>query len=302
MGRVINTLRRSIYIIAEDNIQRLWFGGFFITLFVVSTCGLIGWSIEQISINFGLFYSHLALLIALASSLAAGSLRKSVLDVLIAISYKSQRGLEPAREKLGLIVGRDVDKLTQSEILRATAETASENSVDGVFAPLFWMFFGSTLWSLNPLLPGPLAFVWAFKAASTLDSMIGYRTGKLLWLGATSARLDDLLTWVPCRLVLITLPIVSVRPSQIIKVIRKSLKEGSHDLSPNSGLSEAIFANCTGIQIGGTNSYKKRKVEKEILGVGNEPPSVKGIKKLLELSLRLELAWLLLFFIFTSIL
>ena len=38
---------------------------------------------------------------------------------------------------------REVKNLNKAQILRATAETASENSVDGVFAPLFWMMFGT---------------------------------------------------------------------------------------------------------------------------------------------------------------
>ena len=85
----------------------------------------------------------------------------------------------------------------EAEILRAAAETASENAVDGFFAPLFWMLLGAWIWECWPELPGPLALAWGFKASSTLDSMLGYRSGRLRWLGTAGARLDDVLTWCP---------------------------------------------------------------------------------------------------------
>lgn len=47
---------------------------------------------------------------------------------------------------------------------------------------------------------------WIFKASSTIDSMLGYKEGKLKWLGFTGAKLDDLMVWLPSRIVLITLP------------------------------------------------------------------------------------------------
>lgn len=80
----------------------------------------------------------------LSSSLASRSLNKSILEILNIISKENTiDNLSNLRQKLSLIVGRDVDNLDINEILRALAETASENSVDGIFAPLFWMFLGT---------------------------------------------------------------------------------------------------------------------------------------------------------------
>ena len=81
--------------------------------------------------------------------------------------------LKPARRNLSWIVGRDVQSLDRKGLLRAAAETASENAVDGVFAPLLWMVIGALLWKILPSGPGPLALAWGFKASSTLDSMLG---------------------------------------------------------------------------------------------------------------------------------
>ena len=183
----------------------------------------------------------LPLLIGLASALAGRSLEQAVATVLAALEAAD---LPLARQRLSWIVGRDTDGLESSEILRAAAETASENAVDGLFAPLFWMLVGAGLWSLGALAwPGPLAWAWAFKAASTLDSMLGYRQGRLRWLGTAGARLDDLLVWLPCRLVALSLPLVAgAQPAQAWQQLQQARMDGRSDPSPNAGLSQAAYA------------------------------------------------------------
>ena len=141
----------------------------------------------------------------MASALAARSLHDSVLAV-IKPYQPHHRTICSRHGNIQLDCGTRCHQLNEAEILRAAVESASENAVDGLFAPLFWMGVGSILWSVDPSMPGPLALAWMFKASSTLDSMLGYRSGRLRWLGTAGARLDDLLTWVPCRLVMLTLP------------------------------------------------------------------------------------------------
>ena len=200
-------------------------------------------------------------MIALASALAARSLRDSVLAVLQALP-----DLPSARDRLSWIVGRDVSQLDQDDILRASAETASENAVDGLFAPLFWMLIGAALWKAGfSQGPGPLALAWAFKASSTLDSMLGYKQGRLRWLGTAGARLDDLLTWLPCRMVLITLPLVSMSWTKWPTTVRAAASDGRPDPSPNAGLSESIFAHCADVQMGGLNRYRSTWINKPLL-------------------------------------
>jgi adenosylcobinamide-phosphate synthase len=176
----------------------------------VGGSGLAGWGLEQLVLVLArqgpvlTAAGLLALTIALASALAGRSLEQAVQQVLRVLppaepptspphALQDPESLIAARQSLAWIVGRDTADLEAGEILRAAAETASENAVDGLFAPLFWMLVGAGLWSLNPDLPGPLALAWGFKAASTLDSMLGYRQGRLRWLGTAGARLDDLL-------------------------------------------------------------------------------------------------------------
>jgi adenosylcobinamide-phosphate synthase len=233
------------------------------------------------------------LVIALASALAGRSLEEAVAAVLKALADDGEKGLEPARQRLAWIVGRDTSHLDGQEILRAAAETASENAVDGLFAPLFWMLVGAALWSLGQSgWPGPLALAWAFKAASTLDSMLGYRRGRLRWLGTAGAKLDDLLTWLPCRLVALSLPLAAGRPGRCLGLLRQALADGKPDPSPNAGVSQAACAQLLGIQLGGWNRYGDQLRAKPLLARGCPAPTASSVVAILELSRRLEAIWL----------
>ncbi len=299
MGVVINFLKILTERIAKDNKLKLYIGGAIITFIVVFLSGISGWLIERLFLfyeNKNPILSTLFFAFILSSSIASRSLSKSIFEILNLISTDNIRdNLRNSRQKLGLIVGRDVENLNTNEILRATAETASENSVDGIFSPLFWIFLGAILWQFNHLMPGPLALAWSFKASSTIDSMIGYKEGNLKWLGFTGAKLDDLMVWIPSRIVLISLPFCCKTKQSIFKTIRNSWKDGIMDSSPNSGISEAIFAYCAEVRMGGVNYYKGQKTVKPIIAKSYPIASINSVKKILDLSLRLQIYWLLCF-------
>ncbi len=301
MGLVISFSRGLTERIAIDNKLKLYLGGLIITLIVVSLSGISGWIIERLFLFFEIKNPILSTLffgLILSSSLASRSLNKSILEILNIISKENTiDNLSNLRQKLSLIVGRDVENLNRSEVLRALAETASENSVDGIFAPLFWMFLGTILWEFNQSLPGPLAMAWIFKASSTIDSMLGYKEGKLKWLGFTGAKLDDLMVWIPSRIVLITLPFCCKTKQSIFKTIKNAWKDGIVDSSPNSGISEAIFAYCAEVKMGGVNYYKGEKSIKPIIAEPCPIASINSVRKILGLSLRLELVWLIGFYL-----
>ena len=301
MGVVISFSRRFAEGIGRENKANLYFLGAIITILVISLSGTTGWLIERLFLFFQLKYPILSTLFfsfILSSSLASRSLNKSILEIINLISKKNYRdNLSNLRQKLSLIVGRDVENLEKDEILRATAETASENSVDGIFAPLFWIFLGTISWEFNQSMPGPLAMAWIFKASSTIDSMIGYKEGNLKWLGFTGAKLDDLLVWIPSRIVLITLPFCCKTKQSIFKTISDSWNDGIVDSSPNSGISEAIFAYCAGVRMGGINYYKGQIVKKAIVAKSYPKANVKSVQKILNLIIRLQIAWVFAFFL-----
>lgn len=305
MGYAVEFLKKFIEKFSKGNVWGLRIGGLFITITIILISSLCGWFIERIALSDSPLYKvigSILLIFGMASCIASKSLRKSIFEVLSALGTNSEDlKLQSAREKLSHIVGRDVWEMNRPEILRATAETASENSIDGIFAPLFWMFIGAALLALNSTLPGPLALGFAYKASSTIDSMIGYKHGHLLWLGMVGAKFEDFLTWLPCRIVLLTLPLISKPFNKIPAVIKAAWDDGSKDPSPNSGISEAIFAHCTEIQMGGLNTYKGKLVEKPLLAKESDSATSISIKRLLKLSLKLELSWLLAITIFALI-
>ena len=295
MGWLISSLRQVVETLAGDRPWALRLGGGVITLVLVVGSGGLGWGIEHLAMaSRGPIQAiaWLALLIALASALAGKSLEQGVQAVL-----DQRDDLPEARLKLSWIVGRDTANLDRSAILRALAETASENGVDGLFAPLFWMLVGAGLWAINPAWIGPLSLAWAFKAASTLDSMLGYRRGKLVWLGTAGARLDDLLVWLPCRLVALSLPLASGQSlgkalAMCWPTLQTALKEGAADPSPNAGVSQAAYALVGQVQLGGANHYGGQIKVKPILGAGLGGPDPAAIGQLLAMGQRLEQIWL----------
>ena len=294
MGWWIRRLQCRVERWAGDHPTKLRYGGGLITLLLVLGSGLAGWCLERL-LWLPAPWQWLGipiLTLSLASALAARSLTNSVLAVLNALPATADGDLKAARQNLSWIVGRDVQDLDQAGLLRAAAETASENAVDGVFAPLFWMSIGALLWTVLPAGPGPLALAWAFKASSTLDSMLGYRTGRLRWLGTAGARLDDGLTWLPCRLVMLTLPLICQPWTRWAQLVRCAERDGAADPSPNAGRSEAIYAHCIGIQLGGENRYGERRVQKPLLGADQPTATPTLVKGVLKASGRLEVLWL----------
>ena len=192
MGVVIIFLKRLAERIANGNKSKLYIGGAIISFIVLSLSGISGWFIERLFLFFEIknpFLSTLIFAFILSTALASRSLNKSISEIINLISKGNPRdNLSNLRQKLSLIVGRDVENLDTNEILRASAETASENSVDGIFAPLFWIFLGTFFWEFNQSMPGPLSMAWIFKASSTIDSMLGYKEGNLKWLGFTGRK------------------------------------------------------------------------------------------------------------------
>ena len=105
--------------------------------------------------------------------------------------------------------------------MRSSIESLTENSVDGIFGPLFWIFIGTVFIKFSIFLPGPLSLGFSYKAISTLDSMIGYKYDHYKYLGFFSAKIEDCSTFLPSRLVLLTLPLVSSKIKNIFLSLKK---------------------------------------------------------------------------------
>jgi adenosylcobinamide-phosphate synthase len=163
--------------------------------------------------------------------------------------------LATARRALAMIVGRDTAGLDSEAIGRACVETVAENCNDAVVAPLFWL-----------ALTGPVG-LWAFKAVSTLDSMVGYRNDRYRHLGWASARLDDLLCLVPARLTWLLIALAALMWSERAgAALRVGWRDGRKHPSPNAAWAEAAMAGALGVQLGGPATYGGVAGFKPLLG------------------------------------
>lgn len=181
--------------------------------------------------------------------------------------------LELARERVSRIVGRDTKGLSRNEIVRAIVETVAENTVDGIISPLFYAVLGGA----------PLAM--AYKAVNTLDSMMGYKNEKYIQFGWFSAKLDDLVNYLPARISVLLIPLASLLVRQRgLMALRVIFRDGKKSPSPNAGIPEAGFAGALGIQLGGVNFYQGVKEYRPILGEKLKKKSPKDILKAIWLS------------------
>ena len=160
-----------------------------------------------------------------------------------------------ARAAVAGVVGRDTAELDEPQIARAAIETLGENSVDALIAPAFWA-----------LLLGP-AGAWLHKAASTLDSMVGYRTERFERFGTAGARLDDVLVWVPARLALALVTLAAaVARLDARAAWATGLRDRLKHASPNSAHGEAAFAGALHVALGGTLSYAGVETTRPVIG------------------------------------
>jgi adenosylcobinamide-phosphate synthase len=168
--------------------------------------------------------------------------------------------LAGARAAVGRIVGRDVSGLDETGICRACLESVAESLGDGVMGPLFFAGLGG----------GPLALV--YRAANTLDSMLGHRDEHYRDLGWASARTDDVLSWLPARkAALFTILGAACLKLDFRSAWRTARRDARGQPSPNSGWPEAAFAGALGVRLGGPLSYRGRAVDKPYLGEAKRP-------------------------------
>lgn len=280
MGWVISRLTKLALQYCQNPIsQRL--AGMILGVIVIIGSGLVGWIIIQTARLVHPFLGIAVESILVASCFALKSLRNAAMEVLQPL-MKGE--LASARQVLSNYVGRDTANLSEAEILRAVLETVTENATDGVIAPLFYSMVGAFI----PIIGiAPLAL--AYKASSTLDSMVGYKETPYTYIGWFSARLEDYLTWLPCRLMVITLSLLSLKPVNVWRICRR---DAIKDPSPNSGWSECAYAAVLGVQMGGINWYRGVAKEKPLLGDAIYPITSDSIDKALQLTRYVFLLWL----------
>ncbi|GED65755.1 adenosylcobinamide-phosphate synthase CbiB [Lysinibacillus fusiformis] len=216
------------------------------TMFVVTLILLLSY---QVSLIFGVLVEGLLIGIGLA--------QRSLKEAALAVYEPLVKGdFAEARVKLSWIVGRDTEKLGEDEIVRGVVETVSENTSDGVTAPLFYAFLFGAIG------------LWGYKAVNTLDSMVGYKNETYKDFGMFSAKLDDVLNFIPSRITgfLIVLGTKNETSYSFGQRLKRWAQDAKKHPSPNSGYLEAATAVQLGVQLGGKNTYQGVVSHRAIMG------------------------------------
>lgn len=227
-------------------------GGLFLFFIIVGTVFGLSWLFLYFTYHLSpIAYSLFSVFIAY-TTLSIKSLRQEASSVIHALENIS---IDEARKKLSMIVGRDTQNLSEEEIYRAVVETVSENTSDGIIAPLFYLAIGGA----------PLAL--AYKAVNTLDSMVGYKNETYKNLGWFSAKMDDIFNFIPARLTAILMVIASfllrLDWENSLKIV---WRDSRNHASPNAGWPEAAVAGALNCQLGGDNYYFGELVRKPLIG------------------------------------
>lgn len=200
-----------------------------------------------------------------AQVLATNSLKTQSMAV---YSELKNNDIKKAREKLSMIVGRDVENLDEEGIIKADIETIAENTSDGVIAPLLCLLIGGA----------PLGML--YKATNTLDSMIGYKNEKYKNFGTVGAKLDDVWNFLPSRisaiLMIISSEIIGYNSQNAMKIWKRDRR--NHE-SPNSAQTESVMAGALEIQLAGDAVYGGKIKRKKTIGDDNKKIDSEDIVK-----------------------
>lgn len=163
--------------------------------------------------------------------------------------------LEEARYHVSMLVGRDTDRLDEVGVTKAAVETVAENTSDGCIAPLFYLMIG-----------GPVLGFF-YKAVNTLDSMVGYKNEQYLYFGRVSARLDDVVNYIPARLaayaMIAATKLLGMDTKQAVIIHRRDWKKST---SPNSAQTETVCAGALNIELLGDTYYFGKLYHKPVIG------------------------------------
>ncbi len=180
---------------------------------------------------------------------------RCLLQISLDIGRMIERDMEEAKKMLPALVGRDTAGLSRAQAASAVIESLSENYVDSILSPMFYYIL------FSPLGLG-LEAALAFKAMSTMDSMLGYKTKGLKEIGFVPAHLDDLANFIPARLSILIM--AAARPMKAVQTLKAALKYHGRTPSPNSGWPMSACAGALGIRLDKPGFYV-------LLDEGKEP-------------------------------
>ncbi len=250
IGEMITSYEENYY---KDSILR----GLGLVLFILSVVGFISIVIMLFLKELPLFIDVIVTSIFASIFIAHKMLYDSVKDILT---------VDNKKEAISMLVSRDTQQMSESDIYKAAIETYAENLSDGVVAPIFYLLlFG---------LPG----IAIYKAINTMDSMVGYKNEKYEKYGKVAAILDDILNYIPSR---ITAVLIMLRFRQ--RNIFAFYKDGKKHDSPNAGHPITAMALSLSLKLGGDTSYFGEIKHKANFGDGREIITEDDLKRALNI-------------------
>lgn len=285
MGRAAGFLEEIFYGISNSFILGVLFN--IITVFLIVSF-FAGLSFITLNISPVLFYPFSVYIIL--SFLSTGGLRHESKKIYGALKAGD---IEGARKNLLSLAGRDSDNLNESEISRAVVESVAENTGDGIGSVIFYFTTGLIMGLFvltyvkiyfitqffNKTIELPVAFgiigTVIYKSANLLDSMVGYRNKKYEMFGKFSARLDDVLNYIPFRItayfMLLSILLLNIASKNKKYFIKESFKSWSKfrksHPSPNGGQLESVMAGALKVKLGGINYYDGKISKRPIIGL-----------------------------------
>lgn len=249
IGKLISALEKWVRRAFNDY---LIFGGFLLAVIVLLTSAVIPLGLLALCYHLNVWLGAAVESVLCYYMLAARCLRNESMKVYRAFA---ENDTEKARRAVSMIVGRDTKPLDRNGIIRAAVETVAENTSDGVTAPMLYMGLGGAV----------LGFF--YKAANTMDSMIGYTSEKYLYIGRFAAKLDDVLNYIPSRLtallMIVSAGIMRLDMKNAWRIWRRDRRKHA---SPNSAQTEAACAGALDVRLAGDAYYFGELHKKPFIG------------------------------------
>ena len=264
--RLIGTLIARLEMTVRKRFERnLRTGGIILSIIVLTASTAV-----PLAILFAFYKINLWLGIAAESVMcyyliAPKCLRNESMKIYRAIN---ENDVEKARKAVSMIVGRDTEKLDETGIIKSAVETVAENTSDGVTAPLMYISVGGA------------ALGFFYKAANTMDSMIGYKNEKYADIGKFAAKLDNFLNFIPSRatalIMIFSAYLLKFNSRNAFKIWRRDRRKHA---SPNSAQTESVCAGALEIQLAGDAYYFGELHKKEYIGDNIRPVENEDIRR-----------------------
>lgn len=265
IGKFISFGEKFVRKLFHQTPKGQFISGTILYITVIFIFGLLSFILLYTLRKISIYFEFLAQVYFCYSMIAVKCLKDESMKVYFELKNQNIKG---AKKKLSYIVGRDTINLNKEQIINAVVETVSENTSDGVIAPLFYMTLGG------------FPFIIIYKVINTFDSMIGYKNEKYIYFGKTAAKIDDIANFIPSRLsavfMIIAVYILKYDYKNAVKIFKRDRFKHA---SPNSAQTESVCAGALGLKLGGDAYYFGKLYKKEYIGDGNKKSDIDDIIK-----------------------